>query len=541
MAVNSVNTPSGRSPKHNSAARNTDLYSDHEGMAATISSHPEPGLFKHAGIVAIVVGVLLRVVGSMQDLDQPIWRQSDLWAMARGFLLEDANPFHPRVAWRGVTNGLAESEFPLVPWVTSLFWRVFGEHDYLLRLLPFASGIISLLTFSLIARSLIDARAAWIAIACVSVAPLAVFVGTAVQSDGVMLCSSLLAVLAAVRWTTNQQSWSQQRWPIMLGVSVAVAGLMKPTALHIGVVIAAVLVVRQGNSSLVRPSVIAAGLLGVGLPLAWAWYAHTLYVSTGLSLGISNEHHIAGSELLTNPNLLRGIVSLEARWVWGLAVVPVGFALVTGRRSAVVRIMFAWVASAGLMLLIAGRTTGDGWAYYYHVVMVAPVALLTGVGISEAISRVRRTNNHSALSARRINLAALLVVALIAAPWVRTSLRVVRPQAPSSLFNCAQRVRSTVEPGLLLTSGGIRLDDGGNGVAFDASYMFHWLDRRGWTIALEDQSVENVEVFARQGAVAYFAETDAVAQRPGFADALRRRYRVLAVCDRAATVYDLTG
>ena len=192
------------------------------------------------------------------------------------------------------------------------------------------------------------------------------------------------------------------------------------------------------------------------------------------------------------------------------------------------------------MLLIAGRTTGDGWAYYYHVVMVAPVALLTGVGISEATSRVRRTNERLAMSVRRIDLTVLLVVALICAPWLRTSLRVVRPLPPSPLFTCAQRVRSTLGPGLLLTSGGIRLDDGGNGVAYDASYVFHWLDRRGWTIAIEDQSVENVEFFAGKGAVAYFAETDAVAQRPGFGDALRRKYRVLAVCDRTATVYDLT-
>jgi hypothetical protein len=537
-----MNPPSGRSPEKNTSAQRhvVSKKSFTPEMATTADGLPGSALFRTAGLGVVLVGVLLRFVGTFQGLNQPIWRQSDLWAMAKSFSTEDGNPFHPRIAWRGVTGGLAESEFPLVPWVTSLMWRLVGEHDRLLRFLPFLSGLIALYAFWLVARSLVEADAAWVAVGCVALAPLAVFVGTAVQSDGVMFCASIGAVFAAVRWTADEQTWGQKRWAVLLGISVALAGLMKPTALHIGIAIATVFVLRRGWAALVRPAVVAAGLFGIGLPLAWAMYARTLFRSTGLSLGISNEHHFAGSELLTNSTILKGIVSLEARWVWGLAIAPVAVALATRWRSDAVRICLAWLGSAGAMLVLAGRTTGDEWAYYYHVVTVAPMALLTGIGVSEAVSRVRRRSQPSVLAARGVQILAVVAVSLVAVPWLRSAVRVVRPTPPSSLFSCAQRVRSKLPSGLLLTSGGIRLDDGGNGVAYDASYMFQWLDRRGWTIAIEDQTLETVESFAQRGAVAYFAETDAVTARPGFSEALRSRYPVLAVCEGTAVVYDLT-
>lgn len=524
--------PTGRSPLVNERAN--------VAREATVEQAVPVDGVRTAAFAAIVVGVVLRVVGAMQRLDQPVWRQSDLWAQARGFLTEDANPLHPRVAWRGTSSGIAESEFPLVSWTTSALWRVFGTHDQLLRAVPFLAGLISLWIFLLVARDLLGSLGAAVAVACVAVAPLSVFVGTAVQSDGVMLAAVLVTVFATIRWTSDESSWRSLRWPALVALSLTVAGLMKPTALHVGLVVAAVITMRRGWRALLRPCVAGVAAIGLGVPLAWTLHARTIFQSTGLSLGISNEHHFAGTELITNPALLRNIAGLQFRWVWGLALIPAAYSVATRMRSDAVRVGLSWLGAAVVMLLVAGRTTGDEWAYYYHVVSVPPVALLAGAGLSEAHTRLRRT----AIGIRRP--AALLVTTTLAvvamcSPWLKSSIATVRPRTASPLFVCAQTIRSSLPTGLMLTSGGIRLDDAGHDVAHDAPYMFHWLNRQGWTLPIEDQTTKSVEEFASKGATFFFAEHEAMQEKPGFEANLRSRFRVVAACPGTATVFALAS
>ncbi len=522
-----VSGPTGRSPLVNERAK---LASEARLEATTRS--------RVWLLAAACIGVTLRVIGAVQPLNQPVWRQSDLWAQARGFLLEDANPFHPRIAWRGNTSGLAESEFPLVPWTTAMLWRIIPDNELWLRLLPFASGLMVLWLFWMIAKQLLDGLGATIAFACIAVAPLAVFVGSSVQSDGVMLAGLVGAVCASLRWTTTDAAWKQRRWPLALTLSLGIAGLMKPTALHVGVVVAAVIVVRRGWQALSKPVVALVATTSVALPLAWMLHARSIFRSTGLSLGISNEHHFAGTELLTNPSLVRGIIQLDLRWVWGLALLPAMFAVFSGWRSEHVRIAFTWAAAAAALLLIVGRTTGDEWAFYYHVVAVPPMALLVGTGCSEAIRRLRSlpiAQRHGTVT-QFVIVGSVLAMCL---PWLRTSVTSIRPRQPSPLFVCAQTVSNSIPEGLLLTSGGIRFDDAGHDVAHDAPYMFHWLDRQGWTLAIEDQSVSAIDTFRALGARFFVAETQATSQVAGFDAELQSRFPVIGTCTGVATVYDL--
>jgi hypothetical protein len=96
---------------------------------------------------------------------------------------------------------------------------------------------------------------------------------------------------------------------------------------------------------------------------------------------------------------------------------------------------------------------------------------------------------------------------------------------------------------LVLVSGGIRQDDGGNQVAYDASYLFQWLDRFGWTIPIEDQQLDTVRRFAQRGAVTYLAEFDAMhdpaSPSGAFEEQLRRTYAVLGQCDDTLVAFDL--
>jgi hypothetical protein len=483
---------------------------------------------------SLVIGSLLRVWGLFGSPLQASWRQGDLIAIARGFSREGANPLFPRVAWRGTTDGVVEGEFPLVAWTAAQIWRFTGEQLRVLSALTVIASIGTLALFTLLARRYLDGVARAGAVLLFAMSPLAVFLAAAVQSDGVMLFGIVLTMFAALRWSEGDLDRFSM-WPVLVAVGIGLAGLMKLPALHVGVGVVGVLVVRCGVRSLFRPVVLLTGTLGVVGPLAWALHGRRIYADTGLSLGISNEHHIAGVELLTKPSLLLNIARFELRYVWGVGVVLALAAVLCCRRQEMVRIAVVWLIGAAAMLLVAGRTTSDAWAFYYHVAAVPPAAILVGAGVQAIVERARLVLGNRL----RTDVMVAGLVGVIILPTALSAARLGRAQPVSPLYSCTQSFADAVPPGLILASGGTKFDDGGNRVAYDASYQFAWLDRFGWTIPLEDQRLATVQGFALQGAVAFVAEDEAVLQADGFKAALDRSYTTIASCDGVATLYDL--
>lgn len=489
-------------------------------------------------VAAVVAGVVLRIVGFARPLDQPSWRQGDLYAIARSFHRETINPLLPRVAWRGTTSGDVEGEFPIIGWTTAMAWRVFGEQEWMLTVLPFVAGLLTLGVFAMLVRKRLDRSAADWAIAFFALNPLAVFVSGAVQSDSLMMLGIVTAIWAAWNWAdTLHTATKARRWPLLTAASLILAALSKGTALHAGLAVAAVLLL--GSSARVvlrRRAVWVVALVSVAIPALWAAYARTIYNRTGLSLGVSNERHWAGAELVQDTSLLKGIVGHELRLVWlrlGLPLAVLGAVFSLRRRTTQVALL--WLASVGIMLLAAGRTTGDSWAYYYHLPAVAPAAMLMGAGMTALVSLARRVITKQRIGQIGTALLGIVVCALGA----RSAGSYARPLTESPLHRCANEFSDKVKaPDLVLTSGGTRLDSGGHPVAYDASYMFQWLDVFGWTLPIEDQTLPNVAARATQGARWFVAERDALNQAKGFEAELRAAYPIAGQCD-AALLFDL--
>ena len=52
---------------------------------------------------------------------------------------------------------------------------------------------------------------------------------------------------------------------------------------------------------------------------------------------------------------------------------------------------------------------------------------------------------------------------------------------------------------LLLTIGGFSRSKAGYPLAYNASYFFYWLDRKGYDISIEDMSIKNILLFKTKG------------------------------------------
>ena len=96
----------------------------------------------------ICIGFALRLI----SIDAPIfdshnWRQADGYAVARNFLEEDANILERRVDNRGGGTGITPSEFPLINYITYLFYLLTGVQWWPGRLINLAVTSLGIFSF----------------------------------------------------------------------------------------------------------------------------------------------------------------------------------------------------------------------------------------------------------------------------------------------------------------------------------------------------------------------------------------------------------
>lgn len=138
------------------------------------------------------------------------------------------------------------------------------------------------------------------------------------------------------------------------------------------------------------------------------------------------------------------------------------------------------------------------------------------------------------------SLAAAAVVALLSATWVLElfmDYRLLHPHDFAGKYHAAIEFRAQMSAdALLVASGGPAYDSFGMPHAYNAPYYFFWTDHKGFTIADEQQSIEELEDLRQRGAKYFIGEHDSLAARPEFLDELRTRYRVLVERDEAVLV-----
>lgn len=65
------------------------------------------------------------------------WRQADCLSITKNYYEEGMNFFSPKIHYQGPKDGKAVSEFPILNYTAAALWKIFGEHEYLYRLLEY--------------------------------------------------------------------------------------------------------------------------------------------------------------------------------------------------------------------------------------------------------------------------------------------------------------------------------------------------------------------------------------------------------------------
>ena len=491
-------------------------------------------------IALVLGGVALRVAYVNRPFDHRTlnsWREADYAQVARNFWREDPNIFRPRIDWRRDGPGLVEMEFPLIPWVAGMLYRVVGYHEPIMRGLAAVLEIGSLLLFAGLARRLLPEAGAIAAVAFFAVNPLLVYLSTAMQPEPLMLFFAVLAVVLLDRWDRTGHAPSLP----LAGVALGGAILAKAPAACLGFLFAVVVLRRLGLRATRSAPVWFAAVLALFPPAAWYAWARHYWVQFGNSLGMSNESPFIGLDMLGQPTWILGLL----KWQTLSVLVPLGWILLAAAHRApraATGVPFVWLTSVWFMLLVSARTTAEDWAFYYHALAVAPACLLMGSGVltlrDGGTARVlwlppglRRRVLGTALAVGTAVLLCAATVVVVRRRDGHEELRVMR--------GCGLQFASSIPPDArLVVRGGTAVHlRYGTPVAHDRSLMFAWLDRKGFTYADQELGAAHLERLAARGGRYWIIEPDELNDR--MRAEIGSRFRFVDQCAPGYLLVDL--
>jgi 4-amino-4-deoxy-L-arabinose transferase-like glycosyltransferase len=96
-------------------------------------------------MILLVVQTLMHVrYVSLPPMGFHEWRQTHTLSVARNFYEEEMNILHPRVDYRGSSNGITGMEFPIVNYIIAVGYSLFGLHDAVGRIVLLLSSFVAL-------------------------------------------------------------------------------------------------------------------------------------------------------------------------------------------------------------------------------------------------------------------------------------------------------------------------------------------------------------------------------------------------------------
>jgi Dolichyl-phosphate-mannose-protein mannosyltransferase len=495
-------------------------------------------------LLILALGLALRCLYfSAPYGDAHRWRQIENLSVAWIFESGSLNPFYPQAIWGGLRDGYVEMEFPLVPFVLAVAWRLFGESDAFGRLIGIASSLVLIAAIYELGRELFGRAVGRGAALLLAVSPSAVFFGRVPMTDTPMIACSTLAILGYAKYFASGST----RWGTIGAAAAAVAWLSKiPSVLILGPI--AILALQARGWRFWRDRMFVIGLAAAALVTA-AWYVHAwqLYASTGWTVGIwrpfgqypaaiaARSGPAGAFSLWSTAELLRDseFWSRLLERTWYIHLTPIGLAgvLLGLLRACHLRrglVALTWFAAAVTFVIVVGH--GNFWHEYYQLPVLPPAALLFGLAAAPVFgARVKDDGVEGAAIVTRTPLwqdrlegvvKPLIVVGLAVLSFYFSGIirNFFRPETLDHL---------SVESGAAMANH-IPPGDGVIVVEYEqgtnSPVLLYFLRHRGWSFDMKTITPAVIDYLKTQGAT-HFATTDFLLledKRPDIIEYLRR-------------------
>src|SRR5438552_17601832 len=261
--------------------------------------------------VVIAIG-MLAVAVRLMFIDQPYvdhwsWRQSDVAGIARNFYDGGFRFAYPQIDWAGNATGYVGTEFPILPFLAAICYKVAGIHEWIGRSQAVIFFAVSVPFFFLLVREVFDNTAAAWATFFFGFAPLNVFAGRSFMPDVPSLSLAIIGLYFFLCWIRDRE-WA----PLLVAaIVISLCILIKATSIIVAVPLLYLAVAGIGDPGrreikLVtirdcrsRLQLLLFAALAVLPSVAWYWHAYQiaqrfypyhLFGAVGIRIEIGRAH-----------------------------------------------------------------------------------------------------------------------------------------------------------------------------------------------------------------------------------------------------------
>jgi hypothetical protein len=454
---------------------------------------------------AAITLCIFAVVARLIMIDQPYvdhwsWRQSDVAAIALNFFEHGFRFGYPQIDWAGGSVGYVGTEFPILPFLAAICYKLIGIHEWIGRSQSVIFFAISLPFFFLLVRETFGSVAASWATFFYAFAPLNLFAGRSFMPDVPSLSLAIIGLYFFQRWVRDRRSAAFYLSAIAISVSILVKAtsiVVVAPLLHLAVAEGADLgpdqprCVEASRSPRQRLQLLAFAAIAF-LP-SFAWYWHADQVAERFY-----PHHFFGA----------GGVRLESfSWYWDIArqtgtssltpllatLALIGlFAAPRGKFGS----LFDWWLTAMVLFVVA---VGYGNRHPWYQLPFVPIAAAFA-GAACAFFKSRISSRYALVTLSMLVAGSFAVLAcLYVLPLYESS--------ASQLRNAGLELNKITTPDALIIAV-----DGGNPT------IFYYAKRKGWHFLEQNgiyggnpkngqQAIADLERLRRQGATHFVFTT----------------------------------
>jgi len=429
-----------------------------------------------AGAVPSIIFAIwiLAVTARLAFINQPYvdhwsWRQSDVAAIARNFLLTGFRFSYPQIDWAGNAPGYVGTEFPILPFMAAVCYKFAGVHEWIGRIQPVILFAASLPFFFLLVRKVFGSTAAVWATFFYCFAPLNVFAGRSFMPDVPSLSLAIVGLYFFLRWTEHGKPSSF----FVAAITISLSFLIKVTTVIIlapllYLIVTAVCERRSlENGARTAPLQWVALFAAIALIPSAIWYWHANQIAQGYY-----PHHFfgAGGIRIESLSWYRqiGEQTLISSLTPALSVLAlVGLFVPEWRHRKYSCLFHWWLAAMILFVILVGYGNRHRW---YQLPLVPIAAAFAGAGCAFVGSRIRS------------RLAAITSSIFIAVTFVILALIYLAPFYESSaaqLRDAGLELKKVTPPDALIVAA-----DMGDPT------IFYYAEHKGWHF-LENDAVYN--------------------------------------------------
>jgi Dolichyl-phosphate-mannose-protein mannosyltransferase len=430
------------------------------------------------------------------------WDGCDLGSIARNYYLHGFKLLYPQIDWGGNGPGYVEMQFPIIPYLTALLYKVFGMHEQLAIILPFLSGVGTVIAVYVFGRHLYGSATGVFAGSFVALSPWWSWQTTIFNGDPAMIFCGVVGLYYFVRWTETEEG--THYWLSALFVSLSI--LIKLPALYLGFPLLFLWLVKYRLSAIREVKFWIFGLVVLLPPFLWYYHAYLLYVEFGntfgilaggyrkfatLSLFLTREYYILFFGHLAF-FILTPVVALC--FLYGMLRIdhPTGL---NGVR--------VWCAGVFLFQIVSGTTTSG----QYLIPILPPAAIIGARGLSLILSKISGVWKLGKFMQRHLVLICAAIVLLFAANYVKyfSTLKYL-DSLEGERKEIGSLVNEKTSPGSLIVVASTHSDEWkvDSPKKLDTpSQMFYYSDRKGWYTTMRWLTAGLIERYRNQGA-AYF-------------------------------------